>query len=251
MTASVLYDEIGVGYRRYRRPDPRLQTAIQDALGDSVTVVNVGAGTGSYEPPDRRVVAVELSQHMISERAHGAAPCVCADATVLPFADGRFDAAMAIFSVHHWREQVRGLREMSRVASTVVVLTFDPRVHNEFWLFRDYFPDALTLASNHPIPVEAAAAVLGARVVRIPVPHDCCDGFAWAYWRRPDAYLDPEVRRCMSALAQLPSDKEEAGVARLRADLASGRWHERHGYLERLSEVDAGFRLLVTDRARS
>lgn len=248
MSASVLYDQIGIGYGRYRRPDPRLQSAIQSALGDSVSVVNVGSGTGSYEPADRFVVAVELSEHMIAQRPHDAAPCVRADAAALPFADAQFDAGMAIFSLHHWKDPRSGLDELRRVAATVVVLTFDPQIHNDFWLFRDYFTEARALASNHPISAESAASILGARVVDVPVPHDCCDGFAWAYWRRPYAYLDPEVRRCMSALAQLSPDSERAGVARLRADLASGRWRDRHGYFEQLDEIDAGFRLLVTDR---
>jgi SAM-dependent methyltransferase len=244
-----VYDAIGVGYARHRRPDPRIEAAIHAALRDARTVLNVGAGTGSYEPVDRTVVAVEPSSEMIRQRAPTAAPCVQGDAAGLKFGDRQFDAAMALLTVHHWSEPRRGLRELSRVADRVVIFTFDPTIHNSFWLFRDYVPAIAELDSTAGvISVEAIAEIVGAtRVEPVLVPHDCVDGFGWAYWRRPHAYLDPDVRRCISAFGLLDPADVAPGIERLRADLKTGRWQDRYHDLLDLKAIDGGFRLVVRD----
>jgi SAM-dependent methyltransferase len=239
-----LYDRIGRTYSGTRRPDARIAARIEAALGDARTVVNVGAGTGAYEPPDREVVAVEPSAAMRAQRPPGAAPVVDGRAEALPFPDGSFDAAMAVLTVHHWADPARGLRELRRVARRVVVLGFDPAWADRMWLTRDYLPGVL--GGERPTLPEAVAALGGARVERVAVPHDCTDGFLGAYWRRPDAYLDPAVRANISVFALLGADAEAAFVERLRADLESGAWHARNAGLLALDELDQGYRLLVT-----
>ena len=244
MGSAVLYDSIGVSYAGTRGTDPRIAAQIWAALGDAVTVLNVGAGTGSYEPPDRQVLAVEPSAVMRSQRPRDAAPCVAAVAEALPFADESFDASMAIATVHHWREPIVGLRELRRVARRVVVLTFDPACLSRFWLTRDYLPELMGLLAEHP-PLAEKAAALGARIEAVLIPWDCADGFFEAYWRRPAAYLDADVRRGMSAWARLGDQVEERAVRHLRDDLESGRWAERNRDLVDLDAADLGLRLLI------
>ena len=197
MSRSQLYDTIGATYAVTRRTEPRIATQIWAALGDARTVLNVGAGTGNYEPPDRDVLAVEPSAVMRAQRPTGAAPCVAASAERLPFTDQSFDAAMAVATVHHWPDPIAGLREMQRVARRVVVFTFDRDGLNKFWLIRDYIPELATLVAGHPSATEQAEA-LGARIEPVPIPWDCVDGFPEAYWRRPEAFLDDNVRRGIS-----------------------------------------------------
>ncbi len=241
-----VYDEIGLAYARHRRPDPRIAAQISRALGDARTVVDIGAGTGSYEPDDRQVLAVEPSPVMASQRAVGAAPVVRAVAERLPFCDNCFDAAMGVFTIHHWSDVVAGLREMARVAPRVALLTFDPVVHSAFWMFTDYVPEVNTLASTQVLGPEAVAEIIGAqRVEPVMIPADCIDGFNWAFWRRPEEYLDPEVRACMSGLAMLPADLVEQRMARLRADIADGTWRVRHGDLLDRDVIDGGLRLVI------
>jgi SAM-dependent methyltransferase len=243
---SGLYDVIGVGYERFRRPDVRIERMLHEPLGDAVHVVNVGAGAGSYEPRDRRVVAVEPSLEMIRKRPPGSAPVVRAVASELPFVDGAFDAAMALLTVHHWPDPAAGLRELRRVTrGPVVVFTFDYAVHGAQWLVTEYLPSMLELDRDTPSPTEIADALGGGRVAVVPVAADCVDGFCHAYWRRPDAYLDPAVRAAISGIARLPDDVVEEGMARLRADLASGAWNRRHRDLLTQTEIDAGYRLVV------
>jgi SAM-dependent methyltransferase len=239
---------IGSIYARHRRPDPRVAAQIDRALGDATAVVNVGAGTGSYEPPRRTVVAVEPSRVMIGQRPEGSAPVVQAVAEHLPFADRTFDAAMALLTIHHWLDLVAGLTEMARVARRLVVFTFDPIVHNSFWLFDDYVPEANALPSSNTVGPDAVAEIVGAdRIEVVPIPADCIDGFNWAYWRRPQAYLDPEVRACISGLALLDDDLVARRMDRLRADLDDGTWTERHGHLLGIDSIDGGLRLVVRD----
>ena len=239
-----VYDAIGRGYARHRRPDPRLAAAIRDALGDAQTVVNVGAGTGSYEPEDRQVVAVEPSAEMIAQRPPGAARVVQAGAERLPFAAQSFDAALAVLTVHHWSDWRAGLDELRRVSRRIIVLvTWDP-THPGFWLTDDYFPDALELDRRIFPSLPALASTLGACETRdFPVPHDCTDGFFGAYWRRPHAYLDADVRASISTFSRL-SDVEPR-VERLRHDLDSGQWASRHEGLLDLAQLDVGFRIVV------
>jgi SAM-dependent methyltransferase len=239
-----LYDTIGDGYTVYRRPDPRIAAAIDRALADADTVLNVGAGTGSYEPTDRKVVAVEPAPSMIRQRGAGSAPAVQASATHLPFRDGAFDTTLAILTLHHWPDRARGLAELARVArQRVVILTWDPASPN-FWLTDDYFP-ALAAIDRPIFPtMEELRRTFGHLETRaLPIPHDCIDGFLGAYWRRPHAYLDPGVRGAISTFTRL--DSLEPGLSRLRSDLADGTWERRHGHLLAASELDLGYRLVI------
>ncbi len=245
--SEAAYDRIGVGYRQVRRPDPRIAARIEAALGDARTVLNVGAGTGSYEPSDRDVTAVEPSRVMIDQRPPGAAPVVQANAETLPFADDDFDAAMAIVTIHHWAEVAAGLAEMARVARRVVVLTFDPAPMSQLWLVRDYFPSTLDIHGEAMPPIVELAAMLGpsARIEPVPIPRGCEDGFFCALWDRPEMHLDPEVRRASSVWHLAPVEETERGLAALRADLETGAWDERHGHLRTAAELDVGLRLIV------
>jgi SAM-dependent methyltransferase len=239
-----LYDTIGRSYSEHRRPDPRIAAYIERALGDAQRVVNVGAGTGSYESNDRVVVAVEPAMTMIRQRSSGTA-VVRASAEAIPFADSEFDAATAFITIHHWSDWRAGLREMQRVARRVLVLGVDPAVLQTFWI-TDYFKLWEPGAVKDP-SVEAVGEVLGYhRVVTIPTPWDCIDGFLLAYWRRPEAYLDPSVRACISGFARASDEELAPGIGRLRRDLDSGEWRRRYGHLLELDEYDTGLRLVVS-----
>jgi SAM-dependent methyltransferase len=244
-----LYDDIGRDYRAHRRPDPRIAAAIAEALDDAGTVVNVGAGAGSYEPVDRHVVAVEPSATMIAQRQVGGAPVVQASATDLPFRDRSFAAALAMLTVHHWPEQVRGLAELSRVArERVVVLTWDPD-GPRFWLVDEYFPEVGVIDRPIFLTLDELRGALGPIDVRpLPIPHDCTDGFLGAYWRRPAAYLDAGVRGAISTFTKVAD--VEPGIARLRGDLEDGTWTRRHADLLDRSELDLGYRLVVARSGR-
>lgn len=216
------------------------------ALDDARTVVNVGAGTGSYEPAGRVVVAVEPSAEMVKQRPPGAAPCIRAAAERLPFFDQSFDAAMAVLTIHHWTDPVGGLRELVRVARRVVLFAYEPSIHSKFWLWQEYFPAAASVSAASELPIARVAELTGADCVEtVLVPHDCADGFGPAYWRRPAAYLDPDVRNCISGLARLPAKELEPGLKRLHRDLDTGVWHARHRDLLDHNALDAGLRLIV------
>lgn len=242
-----LYDRIGIGYAAVRTADPRIEARIHAALGDATLVLNVGAGSGSYEPTDRQVVAVEPSEAMIAQRPAGAAPVVRSVAEHLPFDDGAFGAAMAALTVHHWPDPRAGLAEVRRVTrGPVAVLTFDKAVHDAPWLIDEYLPAAAGLDDAVPTSTDIVAALGGGHVETVPVPHDCVDGFAHAWWRRPAAYLDPAVRAGISCITRLPEPEVTAAMARLARDLEDGTWHDRHGHLLALDEIDAGYRLAVS-----
>jgi SAM-dependent methyltransferase len=247
---GALYDRIGVGYAAIRKPDPRLAARIWRALGDARRIVNVGAGTGSYEPPDRDVVAVEPSTEMIAQRPPGSAPVVQASAEALPFEDGAFDAAMAILTMHHWADWRRGLAELTRVApARVVLVTFDLDVAADFWLVRDYLPEAGELdRASFPSIVTLTEELGGATVDVLRLPSDCSDRMFAGLWARPEEYLDPTVRAGSSVWHRLPVETVDAAVARLRADLESGAWDARHGALRTTPEWDTGLRLVCAGR---
>jgi SAM-dependent methyltransferase len=244
MANAALYDAIGTTYTVTRRTDPRIAEQIWAALGDAETVVNVGAGTGSYEPADRKVLAVEPSAVMRAQRPAGAAPCVAASAERLPFADDSFDAAMAVATVHHWPDPIGGLREMQRVARRVVVFTFDLPALSRFWLTRDYLSELIALLAGQLSAADQAREI-GARLEPVLIQWDCVDGFPEAYWRRPEAYLDETVRRGMSIWSTVGPDVERRVVQQLGKDLASGRWLERNRDLVDAEEADLGLRLLI------
>jgi SAM-dependent methyltransferase len=250
---STVYDAIGRGYATRRRPDSRIAAAIRLALGDARSVVNVGAGAGSYEPAHRPVIAVEPSRAMIAQRPPGAAPALQAAAEALPLRDGAVDAALAILTLHHWHDRAAGLAELARVARRrVLIVNWDPAARHDFWLTREYIPALAELdARLFPTAAELEAALGPLRVVPLPVPHDCVDGFLGAYWRRPEAYLDAGVRGAMSTFARLgpePAQSVMQGLARLGEDLASGRWEARFGHLRTLRELDLGYRLVIGER---
>ncbi|MGW7270615.1 MerR family transcriptional regulator [Streptomyces sp. NPDC054864] len=242
-----LYEAIGSAYPATRRTEPRIAARVWDALGDARTVLNVGAGTGSYEPPDREVTAVEPSAVMRAQRPAGAAPCVAASAESLPFEDQSFDAAMAFSTVHHWDDPIAGLREMRRVARRVVVFTYDADAtgwRDRFWLTRDYLPEFAGLLAEWPSMADLTRAI-GGRAEPVLVPWDCADGFFEAYWRRPEAYLDEQVRRAVSVWTRVGPQAEQRAVRSLRDDLSSGKWTERNRDLVALDAAELGLRLLV------
>lgn len=241
---SVLYEQIGTDYTHARCTEPRIAERIWSALGGAENVLNVGAGAGSYEPPDRDVLAVEPSQVMRAQRPSGAAPCIDASAEALPFPDQSFDAAMAVLSDHHWSDPIAGLLEMRRVARRVVIFQWDNAETQRFWLIRDYLPEYHTLTAGRPGLAERAAAI-DARMERVLIPWDCVDGFFHSYWRRPSAYLQEPVRRGSSVWARLGEHAEQRAVATLARDLDSGAWEQRNAQLLDLESVDLGARLLI------
>ena len=241
---SASYDTIGISYSDLRKPDSRIETAIGRALGSAKTVLNVGAGAGSYEPADRQVTAIEPSAEMIRQRGASAATVIQGYAEDLPFDDDAFDASMAVLTVHHWTDQRKGLNEMRRVTrGRVVVLTFDPS-HRGFWL-ADYIPELVTLDEAQMPRMTDYEAWLGpVEIAPVPIPHDCTDGFLCAYWRRPAAYLDPRVRAAMSSFWAVGDVSE--GLSKLASDLDTGAWAERYADLLTIDECDFGYRLVTT-----
>ncbi|WP_378741566.1 class I SAM-dependent methyltransferase [Nocardia brasiliensis] len=223
---------------------------IDGALRGMETVLNVGAGTGSYEP-DRTVLAVEPSQVMIGQRPSGAAPAVRATAEHLPVRDGSVDAALAVLTIHHWSDLAGGIAEMTRVARRrIVILTWDHAVFREFWLVRDYLPAAAATDAKLAVPLESLSALLkNPEIQPVPVPHDCVDGFGGAYWRRPEAYLDETVRAGMSMLALTAKHLLQPGLSRLQLDLESGAWAVRYADLTDRPSLDLGYRLVTADLA--
>ena len=240
------YEQIGTTYTATRQEEPSIRAVIHDALGSATTVVNVGAGTGSYEPADRRVVAVEPSPTMIRQREGRSPLVVRATADRLPFADRAFDAGMAVLTVHHWPDPAAGLQELRRVSRRQVVFYFEPLHVHGFWAL-DYFPEAVNMPSEQRAPgLDELRAVLDVREVRtLLVPLDCRDGFGAAYYGRPERYLDPAVQAGMSWLALQPAEALRRGTERLRADLASGAWDRRHGHLRIQPTHDGGYRLAI------
>lgn len=244
---EALYDHIGQAYVSTRRPDPRIATAIEAALGDAGTVINVGAGAGAYEPVGRFVIGVEPSWRMIRQRARGSSPVVRAVAEALPFRPGAFDAALAVLTLHHWSDWRRGIAEMKRVAGRVVVFAFDVSALEDFWLTATYFPEVIELDRKRSPSIAEIMGEMGTcSSARVPVPHDCADGFLAAFWRRPEAYLDPAVRASISGFALLDKPAVARGISRLESDLTSGSWEARFGHLRSLDAFDAGYQLLAT-----
>jgi SAM-dependent methyltransferase len=240
-----LYDDIGKVYGAIRRADPRLEAQIWEALGDARTVVNVGAGAGSYEPPNRDVVAVEPSAVMIAQRPPGSSRVVQGDAEHLPFEDNSFDAAMAVITVHHWTHVRAGIAEMLRVSrERVIVVCFDYEQMADYWVVRDYLPEAPTLTDCYPSVPELLGLLPGSTVDVVAVPSDCTDRMFVALWARPELHLDPDVRSATSVWHQVPPSAAERAIEQLRRDLASGEWDRRYGHLRRTRELDVGLRLI-------
>lgn len=246
---SPVYDCIGINYSRVRRPDPRFEAAIWDALGGAASVLNVGAGCGSYEPVDREVIAVEPSPVMIAQRPSNAAPVIQAAAEALPLKDKSVDATMCILTMHHWNNVGMGLNEVMRVTrNRIVILTVDPDVMAEMWLCRDYLPEIAEYdRRTFPSIGYLKRRLPHLRVSTVPVPSDCLDGFCLAFWNRPEAILDPRIGRASSIWHLLPATVIEKGLARLRRDLDSGDWDRRFGHLREQAALDVGVRLALAE----
>lgn len=242
---SDLYDQIGDGYATQRRSDPRIQDFLHSQLQGISTLLNVGAGHGSYEPDNLSVVAVEPSTKMISQRRNRS-NVVQARAEALPFSDNSFEAATAILTIQHWHDKRKGLEECARVVQKrLVILTWDPDA-DSFWLQQDYFPELLATDRTIFPSMEALRKVLGnMSVCPLPIPADCTDGFLGAFWRRPDAYLEPEVRNGISSFSRIGG--VAPGLKRLSTDLASGRWHQKYGHLLTADDLDVGYRLVMSE----
>ena len=243
------YGAIGVDYSRYRRPDARIAARISQALGAARTVLNVGAGAGSYEPTDRQVTPVEPSASMRAQRPDGLAAAIDATAEDLPFADGSFDAAMTTFSVHQWGDLRAGLREIRRVTrGPVVIMTGDPERLRRFWL-NEYAPGVIDTEGRRYPSLEALSDGLGGPVTAtvVPVPLDCTDGFNEAYYGRPEALLDPGARRSCSAWSFVNAAVHDRFTRDLSRDLADGIWDGRHGQLRALPAFE-GSLILVTSQ---
>jgi SAM-dependent methyltransferase len=241
----VLYDVIGAGYAAGRRADPSWQAAITAALDGAGSLLNVGAGAGSYEPAGRRVLAVEPSSVMIGQRPPGAAPAVRAAAEHLPVRDGTFDAVMAVMTMHHWGDWRRGLAELRRVARRQVVVAADTAQLAGFWLAADYLPELAAYETRQLSAVQIAAELGSSDIAPLPLPPDFTDGMYPAFWRRPHAFLDEDLWQCSSSLARLGPAVRRRAISQLDADLANGSWEARHGQLLGDASFDAGFRLIV------
>jgi SAM-dependent methyltransferase len=243
------YDTIGHGYSRNRREDQRFRVLIHAALADARTVVNVGAGAGAYEPPDRHVIAIEPSDVMAAQRPRDLAPAIRASAGSLPLRDGSVDAAMAVLSVHHWDdERERGVRELRRVArGAVVILTYDATVSGTMWLMADYLPEIAALDLRTFPLLEQLAEWLGGdvRIDEVPIPCDTPDWMLGSFWAHPERVLDAHARAATSGFARLPTDVIDRVVAEVSRDLASGLWDDRYGHLRNLDALDVGLRLVV------
>lgn len=245
---SARYDQLGYGYRAVRQPDPRIAARIERALGGARSIINVGAGTGSYEPTDREVTAVEPSELMISQRRPGSAPVIRARAEQLPFGDDSFDAALAVLTLHHWADLDAGLAEMRRVASErLVVVTFDPEVLWHLWIVRDYFPAMVRSQSDPTSSSRIAARLPASREVALPVPWDCSDHFFAALWARPELFFEANVLKPMWVWQRLSERDRKQGQARLAGDLKNGRWSQRYGHLLKSKELDVGLRLVISE----
>jgi SAM-dependent methyltransferase len=245
------YGQIGTGYARIRQPDPRIARQFHDAFGDARTVLNVGAGAGSYEPTDRAVTAVEPSASMRAQRPAHLSQAIDATAETLPFDDDSFDASMASVTVHQWPNLEAGLAGMRRVTTgPVVILTFDP-VPPEHWWIMDYVPELLEVEGRRMPTIERIRAAVGdnAEVQTVMIPNDCIDGFGQAFFGRPERMLDPEVRRAMSAWSFLDDEIVDRFVSTLGAELESGAWDAKYGHFRTLESFDGGLRLVIGRRA--
>jgi len=243
------YDRMGIDYSEVRRADPRFEAAIREALGDAESVLNVGAGAGSYEPRDREVIAVEPSEVMIAQRPADAVPAIAGFAESLPLADKSVDATMGVFSMQHWDDTPRGLAEALRVTrERIVLLTLDLDATAQMWLCRDYLPEIVEHdRETFPTIAQLEATLPNLQVETVPVPSDCTDGFCVALWSRPEAHLDPDVRRASSIWHLLPVEVVDRALARLRRDLESGEWDRRCGHLRSQATLDVGLRLVTAE----
>lgn len=250
MSEQPVYDRIGVGYATRRRPDPRWAEAIRDAIGPARNVLNVGAGTGSYEPPDLDVIALDPSTTMLAQRPRGSAPFVAAVAEAIPFSDETFDVSTCLLTIHHWSDWRRGLAEVKRVTKhRIVIVTADIFSDDATFWPKDYFPEIAAWDREHMHAIDAILEELWpARVDALPIAADFTDGCCGAFWQRPEAYLDPNVRAGISGFSLIPNDAVARGLTELSRDLQSGAWKERYGWLLDMDQMDIGIRMIVAER---
>lgn len=242
-----IYDQIGTNYSKTRHTDPRIQNTIMKALGNCETILNVGAGSGSYEPRDRQVVSLDPSLVMLKQRTD-LSYTVRGIAELLPFPDKSFDAAMGVSTIHHWSDKSHGIKELKRVVKDrVVIFTWDRKLISNSWLLCDYLPASKDFALKLSIAIEAYASMFEApvEIIHVPIPWDCLDGFPEAYWRRPNEVLDPVVWKSVSILTLIPEYERTKGLNRLALELRNGQWRKKYGHLLKLEEYDMGIRLVV------
>lgn len=248
------YDETGENYSGFRRTDPRIASLIHEALGSAKTVLNIGAGSGSYEPDDRYVVPLEPSRVMRSQRRFlNKIPALKGTADSIPFDDKSFDACLALLTVHHWPDIKKGIHEMIRVTSDrIIIMTFDPDDLNIFWN-SEYFPELIEVEKARYPKLDFLLNELGgtSRIKTIPIPFDCVDGFQEAYFGRPEAFLDKEIRRAQSAWKFLPSGLEDILVNRLRVELDSGEWDKKYGHFRKEKNFQGALRVIITKPSNS
>jgi SAM-dependent methyltransferase len=248
MSITPHYDTIGHGYSQTRQEDPTIRDRIHAALGAARTVVNVGAGTGSYEPRDCYVVALEPSAVMAAQRPSELAPAIRASASDLPLRDRSVDAALAILSLHHWDDCQKGLRELRRVArGPVILLTYDADVSSRMWLLADYAPEIAALDRQiFPDPKQLGEWLGGSFTIKVvPIPRNCTDWMLGSFWAHPERVLDPTARAGTSGFARLSPHVVERIISEVARDLKSGAWDECYGQLRTLDSFDAGLRLVV------
>lgn len=249
MRNKVNYDQLAESYRRYRKPDPVIAARIQSHIEDSWRVLNVGAGMGGYEPEGCEIVAIEPSLEMILQRKNSRAALIQGVAENLPFRDNAFDISMGILTIHHWSDVTSGLKEMVRVSSNKIILFTWIGYGNDFWL-KSYIPEIIELnGAVFPTLNELDRIPGSISVETIEIPHDCSDGFLCAYWRRPEAYLDPMVRKAISTFSRLPDIQDR--LERLQSEIKSGVWHKKHGHLLEKESLDLGYRLVVYEKPKA
>jgi SAM-dependent methyltransferase len=249
MSKVIPYDTIGFGYAKTRHADPTIRDRIHLALGNARSVLNVGAGTGSYEPHDRYVIAIEPSDVMAAQRPADLAPAIRAQASDLPLRDKSVDAAMALLSLHHWDDCEKGLIELRRVSrGPVVLLTYDPEVSSRMWLMEDYAPEiAKQDREIFPAPTQLGQWLRGKFIIEdIPIPRNCLDWMLGSFWAHPERVLNPLARAGTSGFSRLPPQVIERIVLQVSRDLQSGAWDRRHGHLRELDSYDAGLRLVTS-----
>ncbi|MEL6105402.1 MAG: class I SAM-dependent methyltransferase [Planctomycetota bacterium] len=249
--ATVRYDTIGQHYSQTRREDPQIGARIHGALGNAKSVLNVGAGTGSYEPTDRHVLAIEPSDVMAAQRPFDRVPAIRASATSLPLRDAAVDAAMAILTLHHWDDRERGVHELLRVTrDRIVILTYDPDVSTRWWLITDYAPEIgeFDIAGFPPMDDLIRWLGEGAEIQTVPIPRDCRDWMSGSFWAHPERVLNADARAATSAFARLQESVVDRIVGDLSEDLDSGAWDKRYGSLRGLEAYDTGLRLVTLSR---
>ncbi|MGN8022559.1 class I SAM-dependent methyltransferase [Phyllobacterium sp. 22229] len=244
------YGVIGTGYTQYRQPDPHIAEFIRAALGDARTVLNVGAGAGSYEPVDREVTALEPSASMRAQRPPHLPVAVDGVAENLPFPDQSFDASMATFTVHQWPDLAAGLAEMRRVTRGVIlILSCDPDELHRSWL-AEYAPEMIAVEARRYPSMRSIRDGLGGRaeIIPVPIPLNCIDGFGEAYYGRPERLLEKGARLANSAWSFVDPSVAERFVDRLGDDLDTGVWDAMYGSLRKQPFFEGSLRLIISRR---